>query len=70
MSEQNKEAIEELRQLEAMADLLEQNAARFKLNCRQARIKLEGVSTSSVRKGITEHQIAQVLARRKKLFLK
>jgi hypothetical protein len=57
--------------MEAYADLMIQKATEIKIECRQARIKLEGVSTSSVRQGsITEEQIAQVLARRKKLFLK
>lgn len=65
MSE-NKKLINGLLDLEAAADHMMQVAARVKKIAREERLKLEGVSTPSVRKGLDEKQIAQVLAGRLK----
>ena len=68
--DQNKKHINDLLDLEAAADLMMQTAARVKKNAREERLKLEGVSTHSVRKGLDEKQIASVLAGRLKTLNK
>lgn len=69
MSENSKH-INGLLDLEAAADHMMQVAARVKKNAREERLKLEGVSTPSVRKGLDEKQIASVLAGRLKTINK
>lgn len=64
--DQNKKHINGLLDLEAAADHMMQVAARVKKEAHEERLKLEGVSTHSVRKGLDEKQIAQILANRQK----
>lgn len=68
--DQNKKHINGLLALEAAADHMIQVAASVKKNAREERLKLEGVSTPSVRKGLDEKQIASVLAGRLKTINK
>lgn len=64
--------INELLELEALADLLEGKAHQLKESCRRTKAKLEGVSTPSRRKakGLDEKQLAQLISKRRKHILK
>lgn len=68
--DENKKHIKGLLDLEAAADHMMDVAARVKKEAREERLKLEGVSTLSVRKGLDEKQIASVLAGRYKTINK
>jgi hypothetical protein len=68
--DQNIRHINGLLELEAITDLMIQTATRIKKEAREERLKLEGVSTPSVRKGLDEKQIAEILGRRFKTINK
>lgn len=57
--------INRLRELQAVADLLEEKARKFRNDCRKAQMLLEGVSTPSARKGLSEKEMARIIAKRR-----
>jgi hypothetical protein len=68
--EGNEKYINGLIDLEAAADHMIRMAEKVKKNAREERLKLEGVSTPSVRKGPNDQQIAFVLSNRIKTINK
>jgi len=63
---ENQRHINGLLELEAVADLMIITASKVKKEAHEERLKLEGVSTPSVRKGLDQNQISEILAKRLK----
>lgn len=62
-------SIDRINELEAYADLMIIKANQIKQDCQRQRRKLEGVSTpSNARKGLSDVEVAQLIAKRRKRY--
>lgn len=63
--------INNLLEIEAMADLMIRNGKKLKENCRKARAReTAGVSTSATKKGLTPQQSVELTLKLQRKFLK
>lgn len=52
-------------ELQAVAELMEEKARKFLNDCHKIQMLLEGVSTPSARKGLSEKEMARIIAKRR-----